>query len=594
MAYEGSVTLISGIKQANNQNFPLVDAPAVRITDDKRLPDALEELSEEIIISSEEPTEEHNKLWIRDQGGGEYTVPTSAEMNTALNLKADKADPEFTGSISMGRKSETTIGYQSIAVGFDAEASGSRSSAFGLKPNASGAYSHCEGSETESSGSASHCEGAKSVASGNYSHAENYQNTASGIESHAEGRETTASGKASHSEGMDTVANHRSQHVFGENNVEDPSSEAADQRGNYVEIVGNGHNHLQKSNARALDWNGNEYLKSDLYVGCNDDSSGGTKVAKITDLPDVSTKANIANPVFTGSISMGRVSESNKKTGTNSSALGNNVRAMGAYSNVTGDATIGMSASSHVFGEYNIPEAEEWQPNKTYHVGDIYVRYNMAAGQIVSVLYFKCNTDHISSSDLGNDYAYWDNISSQKLKYAEIVGNGYAEIDDQTFVVTEHRSNARVLDWDGNEYLNGDLYVGCNADSSGGSKVLTSADLPVVINDNATYGATQYTWSADKLFTNFSKKTIYKFTFQSGGNTGTQDVTSGNIQSWSGSARISFTDNARVIGYKAEHLEYLKNLTYTINPTSFQYSVTLRPGATNQTLEFYVAETEVS
>ena len=174
---------------------------------------------------------------------------------------------------------------------------------------------------------------------------------------------------------------------------------------------------------------------------------------------DFVLKAPKANPVFTGSVSMGRVSESNKKTGTNSVALGNNVRAMGAYSNVTGDSTIGMSSAGHVFGEYNIPEAEEWQANKAYHVGDIYVRYGMAAGQIVNVLYFKCNTDHTSSNNLGDDSAYWDNVSSHNLKYVEIVGNGYAETDDQ-FNVTEYRSNARTLDWEGNESLAGSITLG--------------------------------------------------------------------------------------------------------------------------------------
>lgn len=37
MAYDGSVELISGIKQANNGTFALVDASAVRITDTTRL-----------------------------------------------------------------------------------------------------------------------------------------------------------------------------------------------------------------------------------------------------------------------------------------------------------------------------------------------------------------------------------------------------------------------------------------------------------------------------------------------------------------------------------------------------------------------------
>lgn len=37
MAYDGSITLISGITQANGGNFPLVDSTAVRVDDETRL-----------------------------------------------------------------------------------------------------------------------------------------------------------------------------------------------------------------------------------------------------------------------------------------------------------------------------------------------------------------------------------------------------------------------------------------------------------------------------------------------------------------------------------------------------------------------------
>lgn len=47
--YNGSVELISGIKQANNGNFPLVNASAVQVDDtDKRLDVALAELNEKL------------------------------------------------------------------------------------------------------------------------------------------------------------------------------------------------------------------------------------------------------------------------------------------------------------------------------------------------------------------------------------------------------------------------------------------------------------------------------------------------------------------------------------------------------------------
>lgn len=115
--------------------------------------------------------------------------------------------------------------------------------------------------------------------------AEGYQTTASGDNSHAEGIYTTASGPASHAEGIGTIANHESQHVFGEYNIADGS--ATTNRGNYVEIVGNGSSNA-RSNARTLDWNGNEVLAGKLTVG-----------AAPTENMDVTTKQYVDNILAT-------------------------------------------------------------------------------------------------------------------------------------------------------------------------------------------------------------------------------------------------------------------------------------------------------
>ena len=106
------------------------------------------------------------------------------------------------------------------------------------------------------------------------------RNVASGLNAHAEGghyessggegsicHPTEASGSYSHAEGSFTRAKHKSQHVFGEYNVEDPSTASTEQRGTYVEIVGKGTNFNARSNARTLDWNGNEWLAGSLTLG---------------------------------------------------------------------------------------------------------------------------------------------------------------------------------------------------------------------------------------------------------------------------------------------------------------------------------------
>jgi hypothetical protein len=143
-------------------------------------------------------------------------------------------------------------------------ASGKPSHAEGDRTTASGGYSHAEGFMTIASGTSSHAEGDRTTASGGYSHAEGDRTTASGNSSHAEGTNTTASGYCSHAEGYRTEANHRSQHVFGEYNIEDDSTEESYNPGNYVEIVGNGASNNARSNARTLDWDGNEILAGAL------------------------------------------------------------------------------------------------------------------------------------------------------------------------------------------------------------------------------------------------------------------------------------------------------------------------------------------
>ena len=44
MAYNGTIELISGITQKNNGDFPLVDASAIRVEDNKRLDEKLAEM----------------------------------------------------------------------------------------------------------------------------------------------------------------------------------------------------------------------------------------------------------------------------------------------------------------------------------------------------------------------------------------------------------------------------------------------------------------------------------------------------------------------------------------------------------------------
>ena len=128
-----------------------------------------------------------------------------------------KTNPTGTGSFSLNRKADTTIGDYSFAEGDTTTASGYASHAEGDTPTASGYASHAEGSGTTASEFASHAEGGITTASGQTSHAEGSEATASGLASHAEGDGTLASGSASHAEGKSTTASAAYTHSEGVN-----------------------------------------------------------------------------------------------------------------------------------------------------------------------------------------------------------------------------------------------------------------------------------------------------------------------------------------------------------------------------------------
>ena len=192
-------------------------------------------------------------------------------------------------------------------------ASGVGSHAEGGNTYANGMFSHAENMNTNADGISSHAEGNATHAQGSFSHAEGQTTYASGNSSHTEGQGTTAVGNASHASGRynvldshdnwnEWVAN--TEYSIGDkvkytidntivgyicktaNNDSEFNSTnwTRDYNYNYAEIIGNGINANVRSNAYSLDWNGTGRYAGDIYVGCNSDSSGGTKVATVTEL----------------------------------------------------------------------------------------------------------------------------------------------------------------------------------------------------------------------------------------------------------------------------------------------------------------------
>ena len=450
-------------------------------------------------------------------------------------------------SIAIGLRNNTT-GQDNYAFGYNCSTSNEGSLAIGYLTQSSGGYgSIATGYATTASGMFSHSEGSNSIASGSASHAENML--------------TTASGSNSHAEGWRTIANHRSQHVFGQANVADPSTAAATALGTYAEIVGNGTADNARSNAYALTWTGDGHYAGDVYVHANADSTGGTKLATIEDIPDAPVQdvqvngisvladgvANVPMAIVSGeqigsakiadfymngktwaqtasapgavalgfnvaATSNGAFAEGAQTTasGTASHAEGMITKALGdgahaegrnntasaprahaegqdteasAYqahsegfdtlasginSHAEGTGTIANSYSLHAGGTYNVENSyalwPEWVAGTEYTIGDKVKVTIEENGETVSQGYVckVANNDSIFTASKWTIDYYMD--------FAEIIGNGTDDVN---------RSNARALEWNGNEHLAGDLYIQCNSDSTGGKKVATINDILV-------------------------------------------------------------------------------------------------------------------
>ena len=176
------------------------------------------------------------------------------------NVLSGSASKAFGGS-------NNTSGDNGCAVGARNTVSGEFAHAFGAINTASGSKSTAIGHQCTASGANSNVIGTGCTASGQYAVAIGTSSTASGVGSLALGLWATASGTIATAIGQGCVAKNGGQLVFGMNNVLDPSENPSTEKGDYVEIVGNGANKNNRSNARTLDWEGNESLAGGLTLG---------------------------------------------------------------------------------------------------------------------------------------------------------------------------------------------------------------------------------------------------------------------------------------------------------------------------------------
>ena len=333
-------------------------------------------------------------------------VATEAYVDTVVSNKMNKQNPTGTGSFSLNRKPNTSVGSYSFAEGNNTTASGVCSHAEGDNATASGNFSHAEGYETVASGDSSHAEGKYTVTIGPSSHAEGNISFAIGSGSHAEGNLSIAVGTDSHVEGGMTGSMGISNTITGAKNTKTYTySGTLDTKvvvGSLIRV----NNDFQP--VKSIDTSAQTIT---LYNTLNPDADFIDQNISVVE-PRAMGYASHAEGE--GSKAQGRAAHTEGRytiaNGDFSHAEGERTFANGLRSHAEGFDTIASGAEQHVQGRHNRADTEE--------------------------------------------------------KYAHIVGNGLSYAP----------SNAHALDWEGNAYYAGNVYVngdGTTNNFNGAKKVAT-------------------------------------------------------------------------------------------------------------------------
>lgn len=213
---------------------------------------------------------------------GTYTDGAKTAIQNMLAV-APIANPEFTGSISLGRKYATTKGTQSIAVGYQSEATEDYSFAIGSYAKATATHARALGYGTLASADYLTVTGLNNIDTKNYSDVDNWAaNTSYAVGDFAKIATIDSLGQVVRNVYKCTTAHTSGSTSSTDNWLKEPE---------YGFIIGNGESTSSRNNAFAVDWYGNGYFMGDVYANATFHTNLGVKLATINELPGVMTGA---------------------------------------------------------------------------------------------------------------------------------------------------------------------------------------------------------------------------------------------------------------------------------------------------------------
>lgn len=392
-----------------------------------------------------------------------YQNVAAGNLSTAIGYQNKALD---TASFVTGR--ENVGAWGSLVGGYKNIVTGGLSFASGRENTVTGANAHAEGTSNKAEARQSHAEGFETqvTSDGVCGHTEGYQTKVSNIHGHAEGRSTTASGEQAHAEGNGTVASGNRSHAEGRDSVASGVISHAEgysttAKGNYSHSEGN----LSESSG-----------ESSHAEGYNTTSSGSQSHAE--------GYKTIASSI--GSHAEGYETEATyehshaegyqtKAKGTSAHAEGRNTIASGTGSHAEGSGVTASGAQAHAEGFETIASGSRShaEGNGTTASGD----YAHAEGSNAIAKGSRSHAEGWQTRASGENQHVQGkyNIEDTNNEYAHIVGNGSSSA----------RSNAHTLDWNGNAWFKGDIYVGGTKQSEGTNINAAINNLSTLIGDKS-------------------------------------------------------------------------------------------------------------
>jgi hypothetical protein len=263
-----------------------------------------------------------------------------------------------------------------------------------------------------------------------------------------------ASGAASFAEGIDTIASGEASHTEGD--CATASGYAAHAEGNST-IASGEHSHAEGLNTMAIGDNSHAEGKGTNLIpaSISGESTNDEIISTWENTPFLLAKAVNSHAEGQDSVALGEAShvEGNKNitVGYFSHAEGHDTQAHGNFSHTEGASTktSGLANSAHAEGTGTVASGRSQHVQGEYNIIDTQV-------------------DEIGGAD--------------RKRYAHIVGNGSSDTS---------RSNAHTLDWSGNAWFAGDVYVG-GTDQDTESKKLVAAPTALASGMMLIYNGTSW------------------------------------------------------------------------------------------------------